>query len=49
MHLMRKTKEIREFERKVVLQQIENVQRTLDNDVSMEARTYMIENAISIV
>lgn len=48
-HLMKKMKEIREMDRRAVLYQIQNVQKTLEADPSYESKTNIIENAINIV
>lgn len=49
MHLMRKMKEVREFDRKVVLHQIETIQRSHEEHPSHEGKTNVIENAINVV
>ena len=50
MHLVRKMREVREQDRRVVMSEIENVQKTLEVDnAPNEARANIYENAINIV
>ncbi len=50
MHLVKKMREVRELDRRVVMSEIENVQKTLDVDnAPNEARANIYENAINIV
>jgi len=42
-------KEVREFDRKVVLHQIETIQRSHGEHPSHEGKTIVIENAINVV
>jgi hypothetical protein len=49
MHLVRKMKEVREQDRREVLSELENVQRTIQVDKTRESRANIIENALNIV
>ena len=47
--MMRKLKELRDLEKKVVLCQIENVRNTFKKDYSNEAKLTLLENTLHIV
>ena len=49
MHLMKKMKEVKESDRRQVLSELENVQRSIPIDKSVESRANIIENAWNIV
>lgn len=49
MHLMKKMKEVKESDRRQVLTELENVQRSIPLDKSVESRAHIIENAWNIV
>lgn len=50
MHLVRKMREVREQDRRLVMSEIENVQKTLDTEnAPNESRASIYENAINIV
>ena len=46
---MKKMKDVREQERRAVLNQIENVQNTLLHETHYDSKLNIIENALSIV
>ena len=49
MHLMKKMKEAKQKDRRQVLSELENVQRSINVEKSIESRASIIENAWNIV
>jgi len=49
MHLMKKMKEVKELDRRQVLSELENVQKSIPLEKSVESRASIIENAWNIV